>query len=428
MSGRITTLALGLSLLNACSTHGPTSAEPDAGLQDAATEATPDAYLPYPPDGEQPSWDPVWHKKEPADWPTVGPEGMPSCGEGCRIALNGRIDARFLPPSITRSGIVDGFGDLQWSPLGVTNTKLLYLFDAKADVAALFAYLSGDYVSYLKVGGGRLQVELVSSVTGERKLAYGLSKVYGNGDMGIFLTALNSKYVFWGRDRAGLMARNLHTGEIKIIHHGSVGSMGACTTDSGIWLFDLGAIEFFDQETGQVSLTDDNGAEWALQVDASCAASRKQITWVDYRDPPGPSSNYDFTRRGGEVYVKNLVTGKVERVTFDSPGAPRAKAYPVVDGTRFVWLEQRPDLDPNPDMASEVYSGARAIVRYDAATKERCRRPAGALEYVKPYALIGSRLYGGWLDLEINDTRLVELDLDYSGWEWECAYTESKSP
>lgn len=34
------------------------------------------------------AWDPVWHESKPKDWQTVGPEGNPDCGAGCRVALN----------------------------------------------------------------------------------------------------------------------------------------------------------------------------------------------------------------------------------------------------------------------------------------------------------------------------------------------------
>jgi len=424
MNRRITMHAASLLLLAACSTSGPSPAEPDAAPPgDATADAAPEGMSPHPPDGEQPPWDPVWRKKEPANWPTVGPEEMPSCGQGCRLALNGRIDGRFSPPSIGLSGIVEAFGDLYWAPAGEANTYRLHEFDEKKNNAVLFVYSNGQYATYIQIDESLRRVEVINLVTGERKVAYSIEKIAG--DLGLPSTALNSKYVFWERYGAGLMARNLQTGEIKIIHRGPVGSMGACTTEAGIWLFDLGEIKFFDQETGEVSLTDDDGAEWSLQVDGTCAASSKQISWIDYRDPPGPGSNYDFTRRGGEVYVKDLESGKVERVTFDSPDAPRAKAHPVVDGTRFVWLEQLPELDPNPDTASQVYSGASMLVRYDAVSKERCRMRVSATQFERPYALIGNRLYAGWADLDAYVHRLVELDLAHPGWEWECGYASS---
>lgn len=423
MIGRNAVLAASLLALAACSTSGPSRAEADAAPMDASVDAPSATISPHAPDGEQPTWDPVWHETNPADWPTIGPDGMPDCGPGCRVALNGRIDARHWPPSISLSGIVDALGHLHWVPIGATHTRLLYVDNDAEESATLFASIYGKRVSYLMARQRSLAVEVVDISTGERKRAYEIS-VRAN-DMGISFTALNSKYVFWSRPAVGLMARNMDTGEIRIIKYGSPGSRGACATEHGLWVFAPGEIKFFDQETGKVSYTDADG-EWALQVDATCAASRKQITWVDYRDPPGPGSNYDFTRRGGEVYVKDLVSGKVERVTFDSPSNPRAKAHPVVDGTRFVWLEQSPELDPNPETAQELYAGAGALVRYDTATGERCRMPFGALQYVRPYALLGNRLYGAWPDEQINEPRLVEVDLDHPSFEWECGYIKAK--
>src|SRR5690606_23612692 len=105
---------------------------------------------------------------------------------------------------------------------------------------------------------------------------------------------------------------------------------------------------------------------------------------------------------------------------------PRAIAHTVVDGTLFVWLEQSPELDPNPETAQELYAGAGALVRYDTATGERCRMPFGALQYVRPYALLGNRLYGAWPDEQINEPRLVEVDLDHPSFEWECGYIKAK--
>ena len=73
----LTSLAVaGGALCARCGTTGSSSSS-DGGV-DAQADVQADAA----------GWDPVWHETEPAEWPTVGPEGQPDCGPGCRMALN----------------------------------------------------------------------------------------------------------------------------------------------------------------------------------------------------------------------------------------------------------------------------------------------------------------------------------------------------
>lgn len=166
----------------------------------------------------------------------------------------------------------------------------------------------------------------------------------------------------------------------------------------------------------------DDGTE--LQFDGSGSADRKQYAWVDYRDPPGPGSHAFSTRKGGEVYFHDFTTGKTRRATFDSPDKPRAKVYPGIGDGLAVWNE--PPLgaaNPNPENFDSYYGGSTALATLDLATGKRCQLPDVNFGILFNKSVHGRHVYAGWFDKKTVKTYLVDIDLDYAGFKWQCQDT-----
>ena len=365
-------------------------------------------------DGAEP-WDPIWHETKLKDWPTVGPEKNPDCGPGCRVALNlpvtnpsgaghryttGRVASQ-SPLGLAFSAV--GASTTAWDPSG----------------KHLQVSMWGDFAAYAKAAGpGDGQIELMSLNTGEKKTVFRWTPA--DGADGSELTALNDKYVFY--TFKGIRSRNRQTGEQKWLAFGSCYS--ACATE-GLLVCENGKIYLLDPElpemNGKKKL--DDGKE--LQVDGSCAADRKQYAWIDYRDPPGPGSNFDFTRKGGEVYFHDFTTKKTRRGTFDSPDKPRAKVYPGIGDGLVVWNE--PPLgaaDPSPEDWGSYYGGSTALATLDLATGKRCQLPDVNFGSTLAYKSVhGRHVYGRWFDKKTVKTYLVDIDLDYPGFNWQCQDT-----
>ncbi len=362
-------------------------------------------------DGAEP-WDPVWHETTPKDWPTVGPEKNPDCGPGCRVALNVPL-ANDVRAYTTARELHTSAPGLAFAGIGAAETSIL---PHPPDTWHIQVGLWGDYVSSAhSFGPGQGRIALTSLVTGESKVVF--SWTPADGADGSELTALNDKYVFY--TFKGIHSRNRQTGEQKWLAFGSCYS--ACATE-GLLVCENGKIYVLDPELPELKAKKklDDGKE--LQVDGSCSADRKQYVWIDYRDPPGPGSNFDFTRKGGEVYFHDFSTGKTRRATFDSPDKPRAKVYPGIGDGLAVWNEAPLSAaEPSPEDWGSYYGVSEALATLDLATGKRCQLENGpALGYKSVH---GRNVYAVWLDKKANQARLVDIDLDYAGFKWQCQDT-----
>ena len=370
-------------------------------------------------DGAEP-WDPVWHETKPKDWPTVGPEKNPDCGPGCRVALNVPISSTVDIPGYTTGRVMGLSSNGQGVALSLVGESTTSLVPRKNDTGHIQLGMWGDYMSSARSFGiGDGQIELTSLLTGETKVVFRWEPVDGSAD-GSELTALNDKYVFY--TFKGIHSRNRQTGEQKWLAFGSCYSV--CATES-LLVCENGKIYVLDPELPEMKAKKklDDGKE--LQVDGSCAADRKQYAWIDYRDPPGPGSNFDFTRKGGEVYFHDFTTKKTRRGTFDSPDKPRAKVYPGIGDGLVVWNE--PPLgaaDPSPEDWGSYYGGSTALATLDLATGKRCQLPDVNFGSTLAYKSVhGRHVYGRWFDKKTVKTYLVDIDLDYPGFNWQCQDT-----
>lgn len=355
-------------------------------------------------------WDPVWHKTEPAEWPTVGPEGQPDCGPGCRMALNLPVthpDYFSYGYDANRVGDTTN-GNILYASIGSPSTYVVAAYsDGRTGVVQ--PYIDGSFISYLASDYPKGVVELMNLTTGEVKSIYS----YDSGAT-VDFTALNSKSVFWYQNGSGLMSRNLSTGKVRVLSPNVFSCYGLCATATALICGQVAErILRIDQETGEETVLDDGGA---LQVDSNCSPDRGRVVWVDYRDPPGPGSTYDFHRNGGEIYMKDLETNETTRLTFDSPESPRGKSGPAIDGDTVVWMEPCPTCDPNPETTGELMHST-TLARLDLATGRKCRKEIPGSGH---FSLHGHHLYGYWLDKANNQRRLVDIDLDDPGIEWSC--------
>jgi len=368
-------------------------------------------------DSSVPPWDPVWHLTEPKQWPIVGPDGQPDCGPGCRIALNvpvtnpsyyGHTYATTMLGSETTRGI-------SVAALGSLETRVLEM-DLGAAKGPLQPYLSGDFISYLYLDDKRNDVMVMNWRTGETKLAYSHQRQDWDS---VSLTALNSRYVFWNLLTRGIMSRNLETGEVKVLVPGSPSCIGLCATEQGLLCGGSRNI-FIDHDTGEQEVLDYDGA---LQLLAFCSPDKKQFVWIDYRDPPGRDSTYDFYRNGGEVYMMDLETRTTRRLTFDSPGSPKAKDFAAIGGNLAVWNEPPPTGTQNPDTFQGVAAACSALATLDLTTGERCHLISDTPRVVGYKSVHGRHVYGGWFDRATAKTRLVDIDLDDPNLQWQCEMT-----
>lgn len=378
--------------------NGPSG---EGGADAGASDANADADV----------WDPVWHKTEPAQWPTVGAEGQPDCGPGCRIAINMPIShPGYFSYGYDSKSIGDTtYFSIYHAIIGSSVTQVLTLYsDGKTVVLQPSVY--GDFMTYLAsvtyTPQGR--VELIHLTTGEVKTLYS----YENGD-GTSWTALNDKYAFWLQDSAGLVARDLLTGEVHVLGHG-LSCEYRCTTPTGLICGNEGGrVLKIDQDTWKETALDNGGA---MQVNANCSPDSRRVVWIDYRDPPGPNATYDFHRTGGEIYMKDLETNETKRLTFDSPDQPRGKYGSVIGDDVVVWREPCSTCNPNPTSVDSLIANS-TLVRLDLGTGKKCRTHRDQTDY---HSLHGHHVYGYWLDSTKNERRVIDINLDDPAIEWSC--------
>ncbi len=361
-------------------------------------------------------WDPVWHETEPKDWPVVGPENNPDCGPGCRIALNVPIPYQDFSRRANNQWVVSESSlGIAFSAIGSADTHAI----PREPDSLIFPGLWGDLTSYVRnLGVGKGQIEIASLVTGETKIVFRYPE-QGKGEA-MSSTALNGKYVFWAAD--GIWAKNLQTGEAKRIAFG--GCWSYSTTEDALICEDGKIYAIYPDTAHDGGFAESEmlypGPE--LQTHGNGSPDHSRYVWVDYRDPPGPGSDNFYDRSGGEIYMHDFNTKKNYRLTFDSPGTPRGKWRPTVTGDLVVWDEvPNSSGTPNPQTYQGLAAGVTALATLDLKTGERCQVANAALG--GPMSVHGRHVYGGWLDKAANETRLVDIDLDYPGFQWECVST-----
>jgi hypothetical protein len=408
-AGALSVMAAALSVCT-CSEGNP--AQPpalDSGVP--ALDAPADGAKESEADAEEP-WDPVWHETAPKDWPKLGPEGNWDCGAGCRVILHYLSQHRpdyghtFDQTGVADVNIDDGI--LFHRNLSKSYTEVVASPNA-ADIAFGMPYETQGFIAFFygrraDPGGG---VRVMNLLTGEAKNAYSYEKK--PGDLGVSRTALSSRHAFWMREGTGMMSRDLKTGQTRVLAPGSFACADICATDTALLCCDADSGRFLtiDSETGAITGLDPSTA---LQVDGACSPDRTKAIWIDYRDPPGQGSDVWFSRNGGEVYMKDLATSQVRRLTHDSPDSPRAKSLPAIGNQLVVWREARDGSPVNPPSAQEVYALHVALVVLDPKTSKRCRIQSDAVRYFSLMSVYGREVFG--MGTTPAGTRLVAIDVD----------------
>lgn len=402
---------LGTALLVGCPSTDNAQRPVDGGATDVQTDVP-------APDAEAGSdWDPVWHLTEPKQWQTIGPEGQPGCGVGCTMLLD--------RPAATWSDYAFSYDPWRVLAVGVQIGPLMAVLSSPGtevlgpvptqDDSLVEPYVAGTRATFLhNFGAGNGQVEVLDLITGEAKVAYKYTPAQA-GTNNVTRTALNSRFAFWAMDGKGLMSRDLQTGEVKILKSGSFLCRDICATEHDLICADLGTIYDVDLDTGKAGYLDNGGA---LQDDGFCSPDRTQFAWIDYRDPPGQGSTYDFARSGGEVYVRDLVVKKTRRITYDSPDTPHGKNFPVVDGSRVYWNQTPDGPDQNPDQAQTLYGQTTVLVRFDLSTGQKCELPGARVTGFK--AAYGSNMVTLWKDPANDEIRVVQINMSDPGLTWQC--------
>ena len=225
----------------------------------------------------------------------------------------------------------------------------------------------GSMFSFLRSSYPLGQVEVVDTLAKRYRVVYTYDDVQRNNAVVPNNTAVNNRYAFWVP--GALFAADLNTGAQRRLTDAIVGCDRLCTTETAFLCSTTTAIVSANPDTSKVTMI---APTPALQVDGVCSPDKTRFVWVDYRDPPGPSSTYDGQRTGGEVYFYDLTTNELTRVTHDSPDNPISKSHPAIEGNTVVWLE---GLSGTPDAttAQGVYGRTPALVWYDLKTKKRSR-------------------------------------------------------
>ncbi|MFO0565752.1 MAG: hypothetical protein U0263_08820 [Polyangiaceae bacterium] len=311
-------------------------AGPDA---DAASEtAPPDAELDSPTDHPTPPWDPVWHEAKPAAFKVVppGPRRAKSCGAGCEVIAE--TDPEGTGQRRPRAN--DDWAVFQVVPGGRVHavhlkTEMEYVVDdgkgwPEGIAAGGGPSVSKDLIFYtVRAWWGSMRI-VRSLGTGEAKIVSS-----SEGSAGTITTSFAHPFAYWDFGPPDQIFRfDLRDGSISsipgggcIILEGASNGLATCAGEGFVDLID------FDKGT-----TSKLGSSKYQDIAGSISPDGKTAAWIDTRDPDskGAITTY-LDPGGGEVYVKELLSGKETRITSDSPQGPVIKSFPrLVDG-RLVW-------------------------------------------------------------------------------------------
>lgn len=209
---------------------------------------------------------------------------------------------------------------------------------------------------------------------------------------------------------AGIWSLDLSTGDSTQLAAASscamatvFGSRYVCLDPGG------GRMWGFDTDTSKL-LELGPSPKQTLQAHGGCALDGSHCAWVDYRDPPGDLATQG-SYIGGDIYVRDMMSGQVERASFDAPTTSLTKVGATANQDLVVWMQYR---DPTPTPHFEL--NVRDLVRLERSSGKKCiyENFVSTQNTLDGHKLIGSvALPSGW-------SWLVELDLDDPGIPWKC--------
>lgn len=379
----------------------------EAGHGDATAEAEASATV----DSGQAGWLPLEPLGENGEY---FPEGPAAPAIDCNPWCKAIIPIPVVHPGYFTFGFDDKHvvdGDLQ----------TLYLVDLATGSARIVArataekqgvvqaHVHGRYLSYQRSEYPHGQVEIIDLEQKKKRIIH----KYVSEQTRINQTAVNATHAFWTTSSA-LWAADLGTGEKRMMTPLIVGCDRHCTTDTLFLCSTTSQIASVEPVSGTIEIL---APTQALQADGVCSPDKRFFTWVDYRDPPGQDSTYDGTRTGGEVYVYELASKDVKRITSDSPNAPKGKTYPAMEGNTVVWRQPASHLDQNPEWSNSLYNTPISLWRADLSTGKKCFTD---MVNVSRPALIGGKLYTLYINNNEDGPWLVEIDLDHPAITWTC--------
>jgi len=387
-----------------------------SGSGGGATDATVEAEADAAPDSGETDWEPLEPLGENGEYFPEGPAAPQlDCHPWCKAVIPIEIDhPGYYTYSFDSSRIADGdLRSLYLTDLS-TGTARLVAKSMNAKEGVIQPHVHGRYLSYHRSEYPRGQIEVIDLIEKRRRVVH----TYVASDSGsgtVAYTAVNATHAFFITTGA-LWSADLQTGAKRKITPYIIGCDRHCTTDALFICSTTTQIVTADPVTGALEVL---GPSKALQTDGVCSADKRFFTWVDFRDPPGPASTYDGTRTGGEVYLYDLLTKDLKRVTHDSPDHPKAKTFPAVEGKTVVWRQMASTLDQNPEWAQDIYMADGALWRHDLDTGKTCY--SDTLNIGSP-ALIGGKFYAK----RVNDPNgtggswIIEVDLDHPAIPWTC--------
>ncbi|MCK6537789.1 MAG: hypothetical protein L6Q84_32850, partial [Polyangiaceae bacterium] len=79
--------------------------------------------------------------------------------------------------------------------------------------------------------------------------------------------------------------------------------------------------------------------------------------------------------------------------------------------------------DPSPEDWGSYYGVAEALATLELATGKRCQLQNENFGSLFHKSVHGRHVYAGWFDKKTVETYLVDIDLDYAGFKWQCQDT-----
>jgi hypothetical protein len=338
---------------------------------------------------------------------------IPDCGPGCHVVMPATIEhSTNFAMAYHTSGIVDGEDSLMFFQPNDTMADVPFSVQGKQLVLGYFG-VKDNLISYTSAWFPKGTIE-VFNLTDNSRRVYGDWDQSGPNDYGAHHTALNSTYVFWFREGTGLMRARLDTGEQTVLNTMVPWCNEFWADETTVYCASPGINITFDAETGSEGTL---GYVKALQDFGSHSPNLKKVTWVDFRDPPSTMSTYDF-RSGGEIYVYDVDSKQVERVTFDSPSTPIAKTGARVndDASIFTWNQACKTCDQNPESATVIYKH-KTTTMLDKKKQRRCTLENSPL--LRSMVIMNRKLYGYHFDKDYNQW-VIELDIDHPDVPWDC--------
>jgi hypothetical protein len=165
--------------------------------------------------------------------------------------------------------------------------------------------------------------------------------------------------------------------------------------DGQVYLWTLG-----DARPSRVDPT--NRSQWHAFIDGDI------VVWLDQRDWPR-GSHHDPDNP--EVYMKNLRTGVVQRITHDLAPHPVTQLDPVVEGDWIAWTDLRHASNPN----AESFSDRMSIYGFHIPTQREYVLVDDPQCPVSKPMLLGGRLFFAGLPPDRSGSPMYDADLPVIG-------------